>query len=408
MKISDIRPLASSLPLLALVACGGGGKGGLPAGPVRDAGGTPADPTEAMFDRERLHELVITVDAKDVPTLNTVSDRVPATITFDGITVRQAGVRNKGATSLRPASGKLSFSIKFDELVPGQRLLGMKKLIVNNEVQDPTWVTELYTYDTFRRAGLPASRVAHAVVTFNGVPKGIYNLIEPVNGQFLARHWGAARNDGNLYEGPWDFTDGPAKAELKDEVAEMRTRDDLAALVDAVVASADGELEARLAKLLDLDLFMTFFAAEVVTDAWDGYTWDAWNFYLYDVPGDGHFVFIPAGANWPYFVPDLDPFDIEADLWKDGTPGGYLCRRIRKVPALDARYRLALERVTRDSFDVAALRATFDQSKRVLHTTTRSDPATRSDLETFDANIARAHDFVERRRAFMRKTLGLP
>jgi spore coat protein CotH len=132
MKISDVRPLASSLPLLALVACGGGGKGGLPAGPVRDAGGTPADPTEAMFDRERLHELVITVDAKDVPTLNTVSDRVPATITFDGITVRQAGVRNKGATSLRPASGKLSFSIKFDELVPGQRLLGMKKLIVNN------------------------------------------------------------------------------------------------------------------------------------------------------------------------------------------------------------------------------------------------------------------------------------
>ena len=122
---------------------------------------------------------------------------MPATITFDGITVRQAGVRNKGATSLRPASGKLSFSIKFDELVPGQRLLGMKKLIVNNEVQDPTWVTELYTYDTFRRAGLPASRVAHAVVTFNGVPKGIYNLIEPVNGQFLARHWGAARSDGN-------------------------------------------------------------------------------------------------------------------------------------------------------------------------------------------------------------------
>src|SRR4051812_16350810 len=74
-----------------------------------------ADPTAAGFDRTRLHELAITVAAADVHTLDAVADRVPATITLDGVTLTNVGVRNKGMSSLKPASGKLSFSIKFDE-----------------------------------------------------------------------------------------------------------------------------------------------------------------------------------------------------------------------------------------------------------------------------------------------------
>jgi spore coat protein H len=367
-----------------------------------------ADPTAAVFDRGRLHELAITVAAADVAKLNAVADRVPATVTFDGTTLMNVGVRNKGMSSLKPASGKLSFSIKFDEFVPKQRLSGLKKLIVNNEVQDPTWVTELYTYDTFARAGVPAARVAQAVVTFNGTPKGIYNLVEAIDGRFLERAFGPGMNGGNLYEGPWEFTDSPEQAELKDEVEEMRSRADLVALTDAVVNAPDATLAARVGAHLDLEAFMRFFAVEAAVDAWDGYTWDSWNFYLYDNPKDARFVFIPTGANWPLFEARLDPFDIDVDLWKDGSAGGFLCRRLLKVPALAAQYRAALAVVVRDALDVPALSASFDQVRRVLHSTTRADPATAADLATFDEHIGDAYLFIEQRKAFLTQLLGAP
>ncbi|HMI94069.1 MAG TPA: CotH kinase family protein [Polyangiales bacterium] len=175
---------------------------------------------------------------------------------FDGITLTQVGVRNKGQTSFQPVSGKPGFSVKLDELVAGQKLDGLKKLLLNNTVQDPTWCNETLTYETYRRAGLPAPRVAFAVVTLNDQPKGIYSIGEAVNAQFLARHYGQDMDQGNLYEGPWDFSDPIEKADLKDEVEENRSRDDLRALAAAVLSEPDDGFPTRLASVLDVDQFL--------------------------------------------------------------------------------------------------------------------------------------------------------
>ena len=190
------------------------------------------------------------------------------------MTFTQVGVRNKGQSSFQPTAQKPGFSVKFDEFVDGQRLDGLKKLALNNTVQDPTFCDEILTYDTYLKAGLPAPRVAHAVVSLNGVPKGIYTIVEAINDQFLARHYGADMDQGNLYEGPWDFTKGADVADLKDE-DEMRTRDDLRALTDAVLSPADATYPERLGTLLDVDQFIRGYAVDVVTVAWDGYAYDA-------------------------------------------------------------------------------------------------------------------------------------
>src|SRR5678815_1438233 len=95
--------------------------------------------------------------------------------------------------------------------------------------------------------------------------KGIYTVVEVVNDQFLARHYGAGMGDGNLYEGPWDFPQGAGAADLKDEVEEMRSRDELVALTAAVMDSADGDLVAALDPLLDVDKFIRSAAVDMVT-----------------------------------------------------------------------------------------------------------------------------------------------
>jgi hypothetical protein len=374
------------------------------------AGGTPERPLvgEHVFDREILHEIAITVAEADLPSLDERTDtRVPATLVFDGVTLEQVGVRNKGASSFQPTSQKPSFSIKLNELVPSQRLDGLKKLVLNNTVQDPTWATEILTYDTYRKAGLPAPRVAHAVVNLNGVPKGIYTIVEAVNAQFLASHYGSRNDQGNLYEGPWDFTQPVADADLKDELTELRSRDDLHALTAVVLSEADAQYPQRLSEVLDVDQFIKGYAVDVVTVAWDGYAYDAWNFYLYDNPRDGRFVFLPAGANWPYFrdqpsaAATLAPFELP-ELWGPGSPAGFLAKhRVLEIPALKARLEQYVAEVTKLAFDVPALHAELQRLELVLHTTQRDDAATTADLQQFDEHIDRAYEFIEARKQYL-------
>jgi spore coat protein CotH len=324
------------------------------------------------------------------------------------VTLTRVGVRNKGQTSFQPVSGKPGFSVKLNEFVPGQKLDGLKKLLLNNTVQDPTWCNETLTYETYRRAGIPAPRVAFAVVTLNGVPKGIYSIGEAVNAQFLARHYGDGMDQGNLYEGPWDFSQPVENADLKDEVEENRSRDDLRALTALVLSPPDQGFAARVAAKLDLDQFIRGYAVDAVTVAWDGYAYDAWNYYLYDHPGSGRFVFLPAGANWPYFrdaadaAPTVDPRVLRS-LWGMGKdPASFLAgARIQPIPSLDARFDAAVRDVARGAFDVPALHADFDRIRAALHSVPPANDATRRDLETFDDHVHLAYEFVEARKKYL-------
>jgi spore coat protein CotH len=366
------------------------------------------DETEQVFDREVLHEVVITTAPENIGTFSCPPSEmyVTASVSFDGVVLDNVGIRNKGASSCRVFPEKMGFIVKFNEFVLGQKLFGLSKLTLNSTVQDPTWVDEILTYDTYRRAGLPAQRVAHAVVTFNDTPMGIYNLIEPINPAFLERHFGDGT--GNLYEGPWDFTQSTSAISLKDEVIDMRTRDDLDALTAIVLSEADAGYAARLEAALDLDKFLLLHAVDMVTVAWDGYPLDAWNFYLYDNPLDDRFVFIGTGANWPYFddnmaaAVNIDPFGLPP-LWPGETneQTGFLSReRVLALPDLLTRLQAAMTTAI-DAFDVPSLWAEFDRTKRILNSTTRTDPATQADLATFNGNVQQAYDFVEQRKAFL-------
>jgi hypothetical protein len=263
------------------------------------------------------------------------------------------------------------------------------------------------TYETYRRAGLPAPRIAFAVVSLNGEPKGIYSIGEAVNEQFLSRHYGKNMNHGNLYEGPWDFSDSVDAADLKDE-DEGRSRDDLRELQAIVQSEPDEGFADRLAQRLDVDQFLLGYAIDAVTVAWDGYAYDAWNYYLYDHPGDGRFLFLPAGANWPYFrdapdaAPTVDP-RVLVSLWGGGKdPASFLAgARVQSIASLDERFEVMVRDVSHDVFDVPALHDDFDRIDAVLHSVEDPDDATLRDLEIFDTHVQLAYDFVEARKAYL-------
>jgi spore coat protein H len=193
----------------------------------------PVDPaTVDVFDTTRLHRVEITVASEHLPQLESAYEavdvkRVPCTVVFDGAPLLNSGIRKKGGRgSWRLLAEKAAFSIKFNEFVKGQKLAGLSKLLLNNAVMDPSLMNEHLGFEIARRAGLAAPRTAHAAVILNGQPYGLFVVREAINDDFLRRSFGKDNEDGNLYEGH-DFVRDPESPELKDEVEEMRSRDDV-------------------------------------------------------------------------------------------------------------------------------------------------------------------------------------
>ncbi|MBX7084654.1 MAG: CotH kinase family protein [Nannocystaceae bacterium] len=362
------------------------------------SGTTGEDPPDglAMFDTTRVHAIEITVAEADLATLdNDLETRVPCTLRYDDTVVMQAGIKKKGQSTLQPLDGKPSFNLKLDEFVEGADIDGIARLALDNTIMDTTFLSEPLTYLLYARAGVAAPRTAHAIVRFNGEVKGIYVVVEGVGKRFLGAHFGDG--EGNLFEGPWDFDHDIAAVELKDE-DEGRTRDDLQALAEVVLASPDDGLEAALEPLLDVDEFIDTVALDMAFCLWDGYAIAAWNYYLYHVPGD-RFVLLPHGADWPYWVYDVDPFDVDFRPWGDQYPSGLLANRVVTVPGLRARYEQALVEIRDVAFDTDVLIARVDEVESILHAT--DEPAIADELAAFDGSVQTARDFVLQRRAFL-------
>src|SRR5436309_1292775 len=109
------------------------------------------------------------------------------------------GIHLKGMGSFRRVDEKPSFVLNFDKFVPDQEYCGLTKLMLNNSVQDQTYLAELLATSLFRDAGVPAARVTHVRVRVDGKELGLYTGIEAMNKKFLKRNF--KNSNGNLYEG---------------------------------------------------------------------------------------------------------------------------------------------------------------------------------------------------------------
>lgn len=421
-----LTPLSSLVLSLALVGCSGDGAvsltqstptGGDPpadAGPDAPAPGLdageedaspppppppPPDPSLKVFDPTTLHVIDIEVDQMYWSQLeNDKVNRVPCKVTWNGDVIDNAGCRKKGGIgSVQPLSGKPGISIKFDYFKNGQALHGLEKIILNNAVQDSSFLNEHLGYEVYRRMGIPAARTAHGVVRLNGVTKGIYVVAEAIAEQFLAANFGGKNDEGNLYEAPaWvDFVTDPMGLELKDEVEEMRSRDDIIAFSEFVQNEPDATFASGAKNMVDLDRFITGYAIDAIFYHWDGYSyWIINNYYMYNNPGTKRFVFMPHGMD--QLFEDLN-FDINE--W----PNGRLSQRVREIPELDKQFHDAIITVLSTAWDVPELTARIDMVETVLETNKNMDPKVMNDLASFSSNVDSVRKALAYRKEFLLK-----
>jgi len=288
-----------SLPaLLALAALGIAAKGAEPGLPAATLPG--AD----LFAKGAIPQLRIDLDPAALESLRRhPREFVSATVSEGDTRYPQVGVHLKGSVgSFRRVDDRPALTLDFCQFLEGRKFHGLRRIHLNNSVEDPSCVSEKIGSELITAAGVPAPRVTRALVALNGRELGLYVLKEGFTEDFLACHF--KRIGGDLFE-PEGGRDIDARMKRNSVQAPSLGR---AALKSLAAAALEPDLSRRWQRLqgaLDTDRFLTFMAMEVMLGHRDGYCLARNNFRVYHDPESGKLVFIPHGMDQLLGTADL-------------------------------------------------------------------------------------------------------
>jgi spore coat protein H len=198
-----------------------------------------------------------------------------------------------GAGSNRPLEDNPGLTLNFEKSAQGQRFHGLKKFMLNNSVQDSTYLNEKICRELFNAAGSPTARAGFAAVQLNGRELGIHVLVEGYNKQFLKQHFEDVR--GNLYQ-----THGNQEITARLDVNsgdDPKNNTGLHALAEAVKEPDPTVRWNRLQQTLDVNRFLTFMALEMMLCHWDGYCMNQNNWRAFHDLRANKIVFIAHGMD---------------------------------------------------------------------------------------------------------------
>lgn len=246
---------------------------------------------------------------------------VAATITFEGKTWTDVGVRYKGNSSLQQTwhrgSLKLPLKLDFDQFedenpaIKNQRFHGFKQLSFSNNTGDATGLRETITYDLLEQAGLVAAETAfYEVVVDYGegpVSLGLYTMIEVIDDTVIERAFGD--DSGNIYEGDGRAAslaegsfEGIADSFQKENNEAEADWSDIEALYNVLHSktrtSNPEAWRAELEAIFDVDTFLKWLALSAAIQHWDTYGQMSHNFYLYHNPATDKLTWISWDHNF--------------------------------------------------------------------------------------------------------------
>ena len=286
------------------------------------------------------------------------------------LTVTNAGIQCRGNTSREKQPR--SFNIAFDAFVPGQKLLGLERLNLNGDVNDPSRARPKLLNDLHNAAGLPTSYANHAAVVVHGpnYDRGnwvggvffdaVRNNTQPVDDNFLEQRFDTSR--GNLYKcnnRTWQATleyrgdtgsayigDGTTY-ELKYAGGGDTSYSDFAAFVALINNTSSNDFPNAIMNAFDVDVFLKRSALDVLTGNWDDYYSNANNYHLFLNPETRRWVYIPydfdnsSGIHWD----SVDWANRNIYSWENFSGSTPLATRIFGVTEFRNRYTYYLKQM---------------------------------------------------------------
>src|SRR5688500_7675427 len=141
-----------------------------------------AQTSDDLFSRTDLQRVDLWVHSSDWAKLKAefqTNTYYPADLTWNGITVRNVGIRSRGRGSR--SGNKPGLRVDFDRYTTAQRFLGLKSLVLVNVTQDASGIHESVAMAFYARLGIPASREIHTRLYVNNEYAGLYVLVASVD-----------------------------------------------------------------------------------------------------------------------------------------------------------------------------------------------------------------------------------
>ncbi|MEN9740070.1 MAG: hypothetical protein RLZ72_336 [Actinomycetota bacterium] len=401
-----ITKVFGSLVIVAMLA------GVNEAGDTATAGSTSyiegTDPAAVLFDPTSVVRIDMEIPDNSwnqiqADIYSTTYRRAYLTITMNGSVVNnpynlsdptkwEVGIRLKGRASRRDLNGKAPFKIKIDKYVTGQNLFGLKKLTLNNMVQDPSMVREAAVYRLYRAMGVPSSRTGFVSLFVdspshgNDLNFGLYLNIETPDEVMLER-WFGAGGTTHLYESAYD-TD--VTSEYYSQYLDSVDIGDPADTTDLMNAVANSNLTGSawwnaVQDDADMDEVIALMGVDIFVSNWDGYTDFVRNNHYMHFDADGILAVMPWGNDQVY------PTDTNFFFAFDGSnpdPRGWsnvrsiMYRRCVTVPACNFKLMEAVNRASRLTTS-ARLANMISTMYSTIHTVAENDPRKEVDNSTF-------------------------
>ncbi|MCF4123388.1 CotH kinase family protein [Antribacter sp. KLBMP9083] len=276
---------------------------------VTDGG---ADSSADVYDDSVVHSVAVEIDddayTAMLETYQESGDKewISGTVTIDGETFQNVGLRLKGNSSLRSvdtsaAPTDLPWLIDLDKNVDGQALDGWTEFVVRSNSTE-TALNESVALALLEEAGLAGEHAVATGFSVNGAEEELRLVV-----QNLDDDWDEERFDteGVLYkaESGGDYSYRGEDPEDYAEVFDQETDkddEDLSPLIDFlqfVNESSDAEFADQLADRLDVEAFATYLAFEDLIDNFDDIDGPGNNSYLRYDGASGSFTVVAWDHN---------------------------------------------------------------------------------------------------------------
>lgn len=300
--------------------------------------------SDDFFNDQVLHRVDLYVNSKDWQQLvanYTANDYYPADMKWRNLTVRNVGIRSRGTGSR--SQTKIGLLVVFDRYTTGQRFLGLQALVLDNLVQDPSFIREPTAMKFLRTMGISAPRESFAALYVNKAYFGVYALVEDVNKVSLPGLVGESA--GYLFEYRWvtDYRFEYLGSDLTKyaPLFEPRTREaespqalygPIEAMIRTISEASDQDFVTALSQYLDPKVFLRQIAVEDFVAEVDGILGYAGlnNFYFYRFAGTRLHRFIPWDKDNTFSSIDFPILYGQAE--------NLLARRAMQVPELRELY----------------------------------------------------------------------
>lgn len=267
---------------------------------------TPAtgDPAAALYQTSK----VVRIDLKTNTALSSIGVESYVNATFkltlgtevyggtSGFGAWDIKLRLKGNRSFRAFPAKAALRLEFPSEL--QRVFGIKRITLNNMIQDRSKINEAIGYTLFRGMGIAAPRTSYAQIWMNDVPYGLYLNVESLDSVALEKR-DKIGGSSHLYEGNLGSQGNPLDpndAHYQVDVGSLTNRSDLAALISASQDPA-ATWYARVSALADLTEMTRFWAVERYIGNWDGYSSPSISNYYLHSDSDNRFQMLPWGID---------------------------------------------------------------------------------------------------------------